>query len=228
MKYENIISAKFLARPNRFVAHVEINGKIEVCHVKNTSRLQELLVPGTEASVQKASVGGPPRKTPYSLIAVRHGGSWANIDSQAPNKVFAEWALHSGYFGDITLLRPETVYGKSRFDFYIETGTRRVFIEVKGVTLVENGVARFPGAPTVRGVKHMQELARCRAEGYEAVIAFVVKREGVAACGPNDALDPAFGAALRAAVAAGVQPLALGCAVGPDCLEIDRSVAMLL
>lgn len=226
MRYPNILLGRFIARPNRFIAHVEIEGRVEVCHVKNTSRLRELLLPGAVVSLQRAQASG--RKTAYDLIAVEHEGCWVNIDSQAPNKVFREWAVQSGHFGKISLLRPETVHGNSRFDFYLETGGRHIFIEVKGVTLVEEGIARFPGAPTTRGVKHMQELARCLGEGYEAVVAFVAKRCDVSACAPNDALDPRFGEAIRAAADQGVQVLGLGCAVSPDSLAIDRVLDVFL
>lgn len=218
MIYKDIVLGRFIARPNRFVAHVEMEGKTEICHVKNTSRLQELLLPGATVSVQKRT--GANRKTPYDLIAVEHGGIWVNIDSQAPNKLFGEWVLQSGYLGNLDLLRPETVYGKSRFDFYAEAGKRKIFVEVKGVTLVENGVARFPGAPTTRGTKHLRELAACAAEGYEAMVVFVVKRSDVRACAPNDDLDPAFGQALREAVAGGVKALALNCDVTPESLAV--------
>lgn len=226
MNYDGIEFGRFIARPNRFIAHVEMGGRREVCHIKNTSRLGELLVPGAAVSVQR--VAKAQRKTGWDLIAVEHAGRWVNIDSQAPNKVFAEWVRPGGHFGAVTLLRPETVHGNSRFDFYLEAGPRRVFIEVKGVTLVEDGVARFPGAPTQRGVKHLLQLARCVDEGYEAALVFIVKRDDVAACGPNDGLDPAFGRALRAAQKQGVQLLALGCDVTPCSLAITRPVAVLL
>ena len=163
MTYDNILYGRFISRPNRFVARVELDGREEICHVKNTSRLRELLLPGAPVSVQKAA--NPARKTQYTLVAVQHGAQWVNLDSTAPNKLFGEWAVQSGYFGEISLLRPETAYGKSRLDYYIEAGGRRIFVEVKGVTLVEEGIARFPGAPTLRGVKHLQELGQCLGEG---------------------------------------------------------------
>lgn len=227
MKYDNIVLGSFISRPNRFIAHVELEGKEEICHVKNTSRLRELLLPGAVVSLQKAA-GGPPRKTAYDLVAVQHKSRWVNIDSQAPNKVFAEWVAQSGYFGAMSLLRPERAYGRSRFDFYIEAGSRKLFVEVKGVTLVEDGVARFPGAPTTRGVKHLQELTLCLGEGYEAMIVFIVKRDDVAACAPNDDLDPAFGKAIRAAAAQGVQVFALDCNVTPDSLAVRDFVRVML
>lgn len=226
MKYENVILGRFLDRPNRFLAQVDIDGRAENCHIKNTSRLKELLLPGATVALQGALATG--RKTAYDLIAVEHGPRWVNIDSQAPNKVFGEWLLRSQYFGEMQLLRPETTYGHSRFDFYIEAGERKIFVEVKGVTLVEDGIARFPGAPTLRGVKHLEELMDCLDDGYEAAIAFVAKRDDVKGVGPNDAMQPAFGETLRRAVKKGVQPLALVCDVGPDSLNIKGFVDMVL
>lgn len=226
MQYQNIVFATFLSRPNRFLASIELSGKTELCHVKNTSRLSELLLPGVQVSVQK--VAGSNRKTCYDLIAVQHQGFWVNIDSQAPNKVFGEWVRECDYFGHPQLIRPETVYGKSRFDYYLESGNRKIFIEVKGVTLVENGIARFPGAPTTRGARHMQELASCLKDGYDACAVFIVKRGDVHACGPNDALDPAFSQALRQAAAQGVRLLALDCAVSPDSLAIRGKIPFTL
>lgn len=226
MTYDDIVPARFLARPNRFLARVEIAGRVEDCHVKNTSRLGELLLPGAELSVQRNAA--PHRKTAWDLIAVWHQGRWVNIDSQAPNKVFGAWALASGFFGETPLLRPEVTHGDSRFDWYIETAGRRIFVEVKGVTLVEDGVACFPGAPTMRGVKHLRQLARCVQEGYEALVAFVVKRDDVVACAPNDGLDPVFGATLRKVTAQGVQTLGLGCDVTANSLVIRRELPVIL
>lgn len=226
MEYDSIIMGTFIARPNRFIAHIMIEGSMQVCHVKNTSRLQELLLPNTPVAVQHLPASH--RKTAYDLIAVLHEGRWVNIDSQAPNKVFGEWLAHSGYFSGLRLIRPETSYGNSRLDYYIEAENSKIFIEVKGVTLVENGIALFPGAPTARGVKHLQELVHCVQNGYEAMVAFIVKRQEVTACAPNDALDPAFGRALRTAAAQGVQVLALGCAITPASLTINRFVDVLL
>lgn len=227
MTYGDIVRGRFISRPNRFLAQVEIDGRPQPCHVKNTSRLRELLLPGAAVSVQRAPATAQ-RKTPYDLIAVQHGDIWVNIDSQAPNKVFGEWAARGGYFEEITLLRPEVAYGSSRFDFYIEAAGKRIFVEVKGVTLVEEGMARFPGAPTLRGAKHLRELALCLGEGYEAMMVFVAKREDVSACGPNDDLDPAFGKELRRAAEQGVQLLGLGCRATPDSLKIDRRIEVRL
>lgn len=226
MVYDNIALGRFIARPNRFIAHVEIAGRIELCHVKNTSRLRELLLPGAVVSVQTAQA--PHRKTAWDLIAVQHEGNWVNIDSQAPNAVFGQWVVESAWFGPAARLKAEVACGDSRFDWYIEAGNRRFFAEVKGVTLVEDGVARFPGAPTARGLKHLRQLARCLGAGYEAIMVFVVKRGDVMACAPNDAMDPAFGAALREAVGQGVRPLGLGCDVTPDSLTIRRFLKVML
>ncbi|MDL2293930.1 DNA/RNA nuclease SfsA [Ruminococcaceae bacterium OttesenSCG-928-D13] len=226
MRYENTTIGIFLARPNRFLAEVELDGRVEHCHVKNTGRLWELLLPGVRAVVQKAA--NPGRKTPYDLIAVEHRGFWVNIDSQAPNRVFGEWLRTSEEFGAAGVLRPETRYGRSRFDYYIEMTERKIFAEVKGVTLVEDGVARFPGAPTLRGVKHLEELGACLGEGYEAMVAFIIQRLDVHRFAPNDTMHPAFGAALRAAAQKGVRVLALGCEVTANTLSINRSLEVLL
>ena len=212
----------FLRRPNRFIAYIEVNGHEEICHVKNTGRCKELLVPGATIYVQHHN--DPKRKTQYSLIAVKKGELLINMDSQAPNKVVEEWLRTTEPWGPITLLRPETTYGASRFDFYLETATERRFIEVKGVTLEEEGVVRFPDAPTERGVKHVHELMACRAEGYQAAIVFVVQIEGMCYFTPNWQTHPAFGQALVEARQAGVEVLAYGCRVTPETLDIVESL----
>ena len=227
MQYDTVRRAQFLARPNRFVARVLLDGAEQTAHVKNTGRCRELLVPG--AAVYLAGAGNPARKTRYDLIAVEKGPLLVNMDSQAPNRVFGEWALAGGFRPGLTLLRPETVYGNSRFDFYWEgAGGRRGFVEVKGVTLEEDGHARFPDAPTQRGVKHLEELALCRAAGYEAAVCFVVQMAGMRDFAPNDATHPAFGAALCRAAASGVEVLAMECAVTPDSLTIARPLPVRL
>lgn len=226
MHYENVTLGRFVRRENRFLAQVELGGREVDVHVKNTSRLRELLLPGVAAALQKA--GNEQRKTAYDLIAVEHEGRWVNIDSQSPNVVFGEWLREGGYFGEITLLRAESSYGKSRFDYYFEAEGRKFYAEVKGVTLLEEGVACFPGAPTLRGVKHMDELRACLAEGYEAVAAFVITRDDASALTPNDAMQPAFGAALRRAAAAGVQTLAIDCTVTADSLTARDFVKVIL
>ena len=227
MRYSNVRAGRFLARPNRFVAHVELDGETVVCHVKNTGRCRELLVPGATVYLQES--GNPARKTRFDLIAVDKGGLLVNMDAQAPNQVFREWAEAGQFVPGLTLLRPETTWGKSRFDFYWELSTqRRGFVEVKGVTLEENGHARFPDAPTERGVKHLEELIACQAEGYEAAVCFVVQMGEVRWMEPNDRTHPEFGEALRRAARAGVQVLALDCAVQPDRLDIAGPVEVRL
>lgn len=227
MQYQHVKEGRFLSRPNRFVARVLLDGAEEVVHVKNTGRCRELLLPG--ATVYLALGDNPQRKTRYDLIAVEKGPLLVNMDSQATNRVFGEWA-GAGHFRDgLTLLRPETVWGNSRFDFYWEdTSGRRGFVEVKGVTLEEKGHARFPDAPTLRGVKHLEELARCRAEGCEAAVCFVLQMGGMKDFAPNDVTHPAFGDALRRAAAGGVNVLAMECAVTPDSLIITHPVPVRL
>ena len=227
MQYAHVRPAVFQARPNRFVARVLLDGKEETVHVKNTGRCRELLVPG--ARVYLAEGDNPARKTRYDLVAVEKGELLVNLDSQAPNKVFAQWAGSGGFRPGLTLLRPETTWGNSRFDFYWEDAAgQRGFVEVKGVTLEEEGHVRFPDAPTLRGVKHLEELVRARAEGYDAAVCFVVQMEGMVDFAPNDATHPAFGAALRRAAAAGVTVLAMECAVTPESLAIRRSIPVRL
>lgn len=226
MQYTSIRPALFLSRPNRFIARVELDGREETVHVKNTGRCRELLVPGRTVWLEEGS--NPNRKTKYDLIAVDKDGLLVNMDAQAPNKVFAEWAQAGHFIPGLTLLRPETTWGKSRFDFYWEAGDRRGFVEVKGCTLEDNGFCRFPDAPTERGVKHLNELAACMADGFEAAVCFVIQMEGMKSFSPNDATHPAFGEALRAAAKQGVQVLAVGCHVEPDNLQITHSIPVVL
>lgn len=222
MRYENIEEAVFLKRPNRFIAHVMRDGQEEICHVKNTGRCRELLVPGASVFIEKSS--NPARKTKYDLIGVRKGDILVNMDSQVPNKAVQEWLQKGELFPDLMLIRPETKYGDSRFDFYLEAGSRKIFMEVKGVTLEEDSTARFPDAPTERGVKHINELVKAVREGYEAYILFVIQMKGVKSFEPNDRTHPEFGEALRAAARAGVNVLAYDCIVEPDSIQIDRQV----
>ena len=226
MQYQTVKKGIFLARPNRFIAHVEVDRATQVVHVKNTGRCRELLVPG--ASVYLEQSANPARKTKYDLIAVEKGELLINMDAQAPNQVFREWAEQGGFLPGLTKLRPETTWGSSRFDFYWEAGDRRGFVEVKGVTLEENGHARFPDAPTERGVKHLEELIRCQGEGYEAAVCFVLQMEGMKDFAPNDSTHPAFGQALRKAAQAGVQILARTCRVTPETLTIAEPVPVCL
>lgn len=213
MRYTNIHKARFLARPNRFIARVLLEGEELTVHVKNTGRCRELLVPG--APVWLVRSDNPARKTAYDLVAVEKAGRLINMDSQAPNALFAEWARAGHFVPGLTLLRPETTWGNSRFDFYWEAGARRGFTEVKGCTLEEDGWTYFPDAPTERGVKHLEELARARAEGFEAAVCFVIQMADVDGFSPNDRTHPAFGEALRRAVDQGVEVLARQCAVSP-------------
>ncbi|MGM9522515.1 MAG: DNA/RNA nuclease SfsA [Oscillospiraceae bacterium] len=214
MKYEGIRRAVFLDRPNRFIANIELDGKQVVCHVKNTGRCRELLIPGTEIYVQQCT--NPNRRTKFDLITVRKGDRLINIDSAAPNKVFAEWIGSSGFFDGVTLIRPETRYGDSRLDYYIEASNRRIFCEVKGVTLEEEGVVRFPDAPTQRGVKHLRELIRCKKAGFEPYAVFVIQMDGVRYFTPNWDTHPEFGRALCEAQDAGVGLIAFQCQVSSD------------
>ena len=201
MQYQNICPGTFLARPNRFIAHVEVEGRVEVCHVKNTGRCRELLVPGCRVYLEESS--NPNRKTRFDLVAVekerRCGPLLVNMDSQAPNKVFGEWAAGGGFRPGLSKLRPETTFGNSRFDYYWEDSNSAGFVEVKGVTLERDCVAYFPDAPTERGVKHITELIECLKDGYEAYILFVIQMKEISYMTPNDATHKAFGDALREA-----------------------------
>jgi len=226
MIYENILPAVFVDRPNRFIAHVELNGRLEVCHVKNTGRCRELLIPGCRVYVQHQP--SPTRKTAYDLIAVEKGERLLNMDANAPNRVFNEYVRAGRFLRGWSVIRPETTHGDSRFDFYLESPGHRLFAEVKGVTLEDDGVMRFPDAPTERGVKHLEGLARCVQEGYEAWAVFVIQTENVRWMEPNRRTHPAFADALRQAAQAGVHLLALDCHTEPDRLEIRRPVEIRL
>ena len=226
MQYlQPIVPGVFCARPNRFIAHIEIGGKTEVCHVKNTGRCRELLPQG--AMVYCADCLSPARKTRYDLIAVQKGNRLINMDSQAPNAAAAEW-LRSGGLGEIENLRAETVHGDSRFDFSFTKEGKTCFLEVKGVTLEDGGICAFPDAPTVRGTKHLRGLTRAAREGYGAYVLFVIQMADVEYLHPNDATDPDFGAALREAAGNGVQILAMDCAVSADTMTIRNPVPVRL
>ena len=199
MHYGDIHKGVFINRPNRFIAEVEINGKTEICHVKNTGRCKELLVPG--ATVYANYAENSFRTTKYDLVAVEKGSLLINMDSQAPNRAFEEYLRQDSFFGDITHIKSEVKYGASRFDFYIETSVAKTFIEVKGVTLEECGVALFPDAPKVRGVKHLNELAKCITDGYKAYVIFVIQMKGIIYFSPNNKTHAAFGEALKNAEA---------------------------
>ncbi len=226
MKYERIEEAVFKSRPNRFVAYVETVKGEEVCHVKNTGRCRELLVPDARIWVQRSI--NPNRKTALDLIAVEKHGQVVNMDSQIPNKVAEEWIRAGHLFSKDAVIRPETRFGNSRFDLYIEEGERKMFLEVKGVTLEEEGVARFPDAPTKRGVKHIEELITCREAGYEAGILFVIQMKGIRYLEPNDRTHAAFGDALRRAKMAGVKVLAVDCVVTPESITADQEIEVRL
>lgn len=222
MRYKETEKAVFLKRPNRFVAEVEIQGKRETVHVKNTGRCKELLIPGTEVILEKS--GNPNRKTKYDLICVNKQGRLVNMDSQIPNKAAEEWIKKGGLFPEEVTIRPEKKYGNSRFDLYVESPVRRAFVEVKGVTLEENNIVRFPDAPTVRGIKHVEELIHCMEEGYEAYLLLVIQMKGVKKFMPNWDTQPEFGQALIKAEKAGVKILARDCLVTEDTIEIQEEV----
>lgn len=228
MNYDAVVAGRFLARPNRFIAYVKVGGEEIVAHVKNTGRCRELLIPGTTVYLQDWGEEHPGRKTRYDVIAVEKGPLLVNMDAQAPNKVFAEWAQSGHFVEGLTLLRPEVKWGNSRFDFCWEAGERRGFTEVKGVTLEDNGHARFPDAPTQRGVKHLEELILAKEAGYEAAVCFVLQMEGMRFFSPNDVTHPAFGDALRRAAEAGVRILAMECHVTPGTLDITNEVPIIL
>lgn len=226
MTYKDIFTAKFISRPNRFIAHIEIDGQTEIAHVKNTGRCRELLTENATVFVQKAA--NPDRKTKYDLIGVLKGERMINMDSQIPNKVFGEWVEKSGFFGDLSLIKPEKTFGSSRFDFYLESKADRIFVEVKGVTLEEDGVVLFPDAPTERGVKHIKELCRCIEEGYKACIFFIVQMDNVKHFTPNRKTHPEFADALKAAKEKGVGIYALDCAVTPSSIEAKDFIDVIL
>ena len=228
MKYPNICRAVFQDRPNRFIAHVLLeDGTLETVHVKNTGRCKELLVKGSIVYLTRSE--NPLRKTRYDLVAVEKQRSGAspllvNMDSQIANDTAAEWLQKGELFSKNAVIRREVTFGDSRFDFYIEDGSRHAFLEVKGVTLEADGIARFPDAPTERGTKHLRELAQSISEGYEAYLLFVIQMKKIKKIVPNDATDPNFGEALREAAAAGLRIIALDCIVTPNSIEADDFV----
>ena len=226
MVYEHIKKGRFISRPNRFIANVEVDGETKVCHVKNTGRCRELLVSGAEVILHRPE--GKARRTEYDLVAVYKGDTLINMDSQAPNKVFGEWAAGSGYFGDDVRIFPERTYGDSRFDFYIESGERRIFVEVKGVTLERDGVVMFPDAPTERGVKHIRELMSAVSDGYEAYIFFIVQMERCRYFTPNRETHAALADALAEARERGVGVVAMTCTVGEGSLDIAEEIEVII
>lgn len=226
MKYNNIVKGKFISRPNRFIANIEINGKVEICHVKNTGRCKELLIPNAQVFVQKND--NPKRKTKFSLIGVVKGDRMINMDSQVTNKVVHEWILKDSLFKDVIKIKPEEKYNNSRFDFYIETKKEKAFIEVKGVTLENAGIVKFPDAPTERGVKHIKELCDSIKDGYEAYLIFVIQMKNVLYFEPNAETHKEFAEALREAKKCGVHILALDCEVTEDSIHIRNYVKVLV
>ena len=226
MRYKNIKKGIFISRPNRFIAEVEVDGEIKICHVKNTGRCKELLIKGVTVILEKSGIST--RKTEYDLVAVYKGEELINIDSQAPNKVVGEWLKSGKGFDGITAIKPESKYKNSRFDFYIEIGNRKIYAEVKGVTLERDGVVLFPDAPTERGAKHINELIDATENGYEAYIFFVVQLKNCKYFTPNSETDPAFAMALRSAVSKNVKVVALNCSVYEEgfdiCGEIETRI----
>lgn len=224
MNYSDITEGIFIDRPNRFIANVEINGKKTVCHVKNTGRCKELLISGTKVYLQHSD--NPSRKTEFDLIAVEKGNILINIDSAAPNKAAAEYIRK--IFGENAVIKQEVKYGTSRIDFFIESNGEKWFIEVKGVTLEQNGRAYFPDAPTLRGVKHLNELCAAVKEGYRACALFIIQMKGVSAFSPNNVTHPEFGKALKRAAESGVIIKAVDCLVTKNGMTADKEVEVIL
>ena len=220
MKYCNIREGVFISRPNRFIAMVELDGRTEVCHVKNTGRCRELLVPGAKVLLEESD--NPARKTKYDLVQVYKNHTLVNMDSQMPNYLVREWILQGRGFPDASLVQMEKQYRNSRFDLYVEYQGKKAFIEVKGVTLEQDGTARFPDAPTERGIKHLNELARATEEGFCCIAAFVVQMEEIHEVRANVATHKEFGEALERAKIAGVKVVCMECRVTEDTLEITK------
>ena len=231
MKYQQIIPAKFISRPNRFIAIIDKGDGPEQVHVKNTGRCKELLIRGCDVFL--AASNNPERKTNYDLVAVKKERKGLaplliNMDSQIPNDAVAQWLPESGLFGNNFIFKREVFFGKSRFDFGINDGGKTSYLEVKGVTLEDDGVALFPDAPTLRGVKHVEELIECAQKGFGAYIVFVIQMKGVYRFEPNDKMHPEFGDALRKAAKSGVKILAVDCVVTPDGIKIDSPIPVVL
>ena len=222
MKYRKTIEATFINRPNRFIANVELEGDIIQVHVKNTGRCRELLIPGVSVILEESD--NLSRKTKYDLVCVKKNQNWINMDSQLPNKAAAEWIQGGGLFPEPVQVYTEKTYGNSRFDFYIESEKRKAFIEVKGVTLEEEGIASFPDAPTIRGIKHLNELVKCMEDGYEAYVLFVIQMKGIHVFKPNWKTHKEFGDALIHAFEKGVTILAYDCEVTEDSMNISNPV----
>ena len=229
MKYQKIVEGIFISRPNRFIAHVEIDGKEETVHVKNTGRCRELLVPGTKVYLEDFEGRMGTRKLRYSLVAVEkccknNKTILINMDSQAPNKVVGEWLSKQDY----DFIKPEYTYGKSRVDFYMERRKEKFLLEVKGCTLEFDGHCKFPDAPTERGVKHLTELIEAKENGFWAGVLFLIQMEDAKDFSPNDETHKAFGDALRLAASKGVEVLCYSCHVTPDSLSIGSEIPVIL
>lgn len=222
MRYNKTVKAEFIERPNRFVAKVRLNGEEIYCHVKNTGRCRELLVPGARVWLEDSE--NPERKYRYSLVTVQKGERLVNMDSQSPNKAVGEWLSGGGFFKNIRLLKPESKYGTSRFDFYCEYEDKKAYIEVKGVTLENDSIVSFPDAPTERGARHVKELAECVKDGFEAYIIFVVQMKNVRHFEPNSVNDPVFAEALKKAEKQGVKIIAVDCSVDENSMKIEDFV----
>ena len=220
MRYERVTTGTFISRPNRFIAYVDVDGTVEKCHVKNTGRCKEILVPGTKVFLYDSN--NPSRKTRYDLIAAYKGDTLINIDSQAPNAAFKEFIPISGLFGTEPKVYPEYTHGDSRFDFYMEDGDRKCFVEVKGVTLENEGVCSFPDAPTERGLKHLKGLEQASKEGYECYVAFIVQMKGMTCFMPNYATHEEFGRVLQEVHESGVRILVYDCQVTSDTMTVDK------
>jgi sugar fermentation stimulation protein A len=226
MNYDNIHEGIFINRPNRFIANVQMDGITEKCHVKNTGRCLELLIAG--AKVYLVASENPRRSTKYDLVSVLKGDRLVNMDSQAPNKAWGEYLSCGKFMPDTTVIKAETTFGNSRFDFYAESAIERAFMEVKGVTLEQDNVVLFPDAPTERGLKHVNELCECQIQGYSAYVIFVIQMTDVRYFKPNDKTQPEFGKALLRAVELGVKVLAYDCEVRLMGMDIRREVPVVL
>ncbi|MBQ7095673.1 MAG: DNA/RNA nuclease SfsA [Clostridia bacterium] len=226
MNYQNIIQGRFIARPNRFIAIVEINGENAVCHVKNTGRCKELLIPNAKVWLEKSQ--NPNRKTEYDLICVEKGNKIINMDSQAPNKIAEEWLPKSGIFSPEAVFQREVKNKDSRFDLLAIDHGKKTWIEVKGVTLEEGGIARFPDAPTERGVKHVKHLTKIAKSGENSMILFVIQMKGIHHLEPNVLTHPAFGDALRIAAENRVKILAVDCLVSPESIIADQMIPVII
>lgn len=222
MKYNNITQGLFISRPNRFIAKVNIDGEEQTVHVKNTGRCRELLKENAVVFLEKSS--NPNRKTQYDLISVYKGDMLINMDSQSPNKVVGEWLAEGGFLKNPTLIKPEAAYGNSRLDFYLENENEKAYLEVKGVTLEVDGIARFPDAPTERGRKHLSELIKAKQNGYRTAAVFVIQMKGCKRFEPNDKTDPFFAQELKRAAENGVEIIALDCRVTQNSIMIDKEI----